>query len=103
MSCSDCCAYTCKDFDVVAFPTVPIIAPKMSALADDAEYGRVNLLALRNPTVVNFLDRCAVSIPINAPGEAPVGLNLMGETNADHRLISIAKSIETVFPSGNGA
>lgn len=81
-------------FDVVIFPTVPMIAPKMSELEDDADYGRLNLLSLRNPTVANFLDRCAVSIPINREGEAPVGLNLMGETNGDARLLSIAKSME---------
>jgi len=83
-----------QDFDVVAFPTVPIIAPKISEVAGEAEYGRLNLLALRNPTVANFLDRCAISIPVNAPGEAPVGLNLMGETNADRHLISVSKSVE---------
>ncbi len=84
-------------FDVVIFPTVPIIAPKISELEDENEYGRLNLLALRNPTVANFLDRCAVSIPINALGEAPVGLNLMGETNDDARLLAIAKSMEELI------
>ena len=31
------------------FPTVPMIAPRLSELADDSEYARMNVLALRNP------------------------------------------------------
>lgn len=65
-----CANIQTQDFDVITFPTVPIIAPKISEVASEAEYGRLNLLTLRNPIVANFLDRCAISIPVNAPGEA---------------------------------
>ena len=40
----------------------------------DEEFFRVNALLLRNPSVVNMLDGCAISIPCHAPGELPVGL-----------------------------
>lgn len=81
-------------FDALIFPTTPITAPRLADMADEAEYGRLNLLALRNPTVANFLDRCAITIPISTPGSAPVGLMLMGATMSDQKLFSIARLIE---------
>ncbi len=87
----------CSPFDALILPTVPIVAPTIGELADDQEYGRVNLLMLRNPTVVNFLDGCAISIPCHVPGEAPVGLMLVGRHGADHRLFSIALAMEKLL------
>lgn len=86
-------------YDVVVFPTVPIIAPTFQELEDDENYNRLNLLALRNPMITNYLDRCAISIPIHEQGSAPVGLMLMGETADDRRLLSIGKSIEKILSS----
>ncbi len=86
-----------EGFEAVLMPTVPIIPPLLACFDDEAEYGRLNLLTLRNPTVGNFLDRCAISLPIHAAGEAPVGLMLMGETLCDDRLLSTAKAVEGVF------
>ena len=83
-------------YDAVVMPTVPIIAPLISEVATDASYGRLNLLLLRNPTVANFLDRCAISIPCHRPGDAPVGLGLMGEHGADRRLLAVAQAVETI-------
>jgi aspartyl-tRNA(Asn)/glutamyl-tRNA(Gln) amidotransferase subunit A len=83
-----------RDFDCVVLPTVPIVAPKISDLDDEREYNRVNMLVLRNTAFGNFLDRCAISIPCQRPGEAPVGLMLMGETMGDARLFRIAAAVE---------
>ena len=87
-------------FDAVVMPTVPIVPPTFDELEDDTEYGRINLLALRNPTVGNFLDRCAISLPISDPNAAPVGLMLMGETMSDRALFSIAASVAQLFKPG---
>ncbi len=84
-------------FDVVAMPTCPIVPPRIDALADDADYTRVNALALRNTSLGNFLDRCAISIPAHRPGDAPVGLMLMGETSGDRRLFGVAAAVEAVL------
>jgi aspartyl-tRNA(Asn)/glutamyl-tRNA(Gln) amidotransferase subunit A len=84
-------------FDAVAMPTAPITPPRIDALTDDAEYSRVNALALRNPSLANFLDRCSISLPAHRRGEAPVGFMLMGETGGDARLFAIAAAIETVL------
>lgn len=88
-------------FDAVVMPTAPMIAPTFQEVADDDAYGHINLLMLRNPTVANFLDRCAISIPCHVPGEAPVGFMLMGENGADRRLLAMAAAIEAVTaPAG---
>ena len=84
-------------FDALAMPTVALTAPPIAALADDREYGRVNLAILRNPSVVNFLDRCALTLPCHRPGEAPVGFSLMGEHLGDRRLIGIGLACEAVL------
>lgn len=81
-------------FDAVAMPTTPILPPRIDALDDDAEYLRTNGLVLRNPSLANFLDRCSISIPVHRPGDASVGLMLMGETGGDARLFAIAAGIE---------
>lgn len=85
-------------YDAVVLPTVPVVAPSIASLqADSAEYGRVNMLVLRNPAIGNFLDRCAISLPCHAAGEAPVGLMLMGETMGDKRLFAAAAAVEAAL------
>jgi aspartyl-tRNA(Asn)/glutamyl-tRNA(Gln) amidotransferase subunit A len=81
-------------FDALVMPTTPIVAPAIAALDDEDAYFRANGLVLRNPAVANFLDRCACSVPCHAPGMAPVGLMLMGETGADRRLLALAAAVE---------
>jgi len=49
---------------------------------------------LRNPTIANMLDQCAISLPCHAPGDAPVGLMLIGKHGQDRRLLQIAADIE---------
>lgn len=84
-------------FDAVLMPTVAIEAPLIvDCDADEAYFGQVNLLALRNTTVANFLDCCAISLPI--PGEGlPVGLMLMGRTLADRPLFAAARTVEAAL------
>jgi len=63
---------------------------------------RLNLLLLRNPSVFNFLDGCAISIPIQTAGEAPVGLMLAAPGGRDRQLLSVAMAAEGVV-SGRGS
>ena len=84
-------------FDALILPTVPIVAPTIRELDQEADYNRINLLILRNSAVGNLLDRCAISLPIHRHGDAPVGLMLMGETMGDARLFAIAASVEAVM------
>ncbi len=82
-------------FDVIAMPTVPIVAPLTADLErDDELYHRINLLALRNSALINFLDGCALSLPCHREGDAPVGLMLARFGNADDIVLGIGDAIE---------
>lgn len=83
------------DHDLLILPTVPVVAPKIADLAQsDEAYFRANGLILRNPTLINFLDGCAISLPCHRAGEAPVGLSLAGVGGQDRRLLSVALAVE---------
>ncbi|TAL84628.1 MAG: amidase [Candidimonas sp.] len=85
-------------FDVIAMPTVPIIAPPIESLEkDDDVFTRTNLLMLRNPTLINMMDGCAISLPMHAIGQAPAGLMLAKVGGEDDRLFAIAAAVETTF------
>jgi aspartyl-tRNA(Asn)/glutamyl-tRNA(Gln) amidotransferase subunit A len=81
--------------DALLCPTIAITAPAIAPLErDDDLYVKTNLAVLRNTTAFNFLDRCAVSLPIHRPGSAPVGLMVVGEAMADRQLLGIAAALE---------
>jgi aspartyl-tRNA(Asn)/glutamyl-tRNA(Gln) amidotransferase subunit A len=87
-------------FDALVMPTVPIVAPSLASLEAEEQFRTVNLLVLRNTTIANVLDRCAISIPCHRGGDAPVGLMLVGEHGGDRRLFSIAAAIEQIVSPG---
>ncbi len=78
-------------------PTVPIVAPRIADLAEEAAYGATNLLILRNSTLINFLDGCAASLPCHRPGEAPVGLMVAGAGGQDRRILAVGLAIEATL------
>lgn len=82
-------------FDGWLMPTVPLVAPPLSELLQSEErYFQVNALLLRNPSIVNFLDGCALSLPCHSPGMAPVGLSLAGLHGTDTALLNWGLAIE---------
>lgn len=83
-------------YDAVLMPTTPILPPPIEGLTEDADFQRVNLLALRNPTFINIIDGCALSLPINRDNKAPVGLMIAGPANTDRDILSIALAIEAL-------
>ncbi|HTU50183.1 MAG TPA: amidase [Acidobacteriaceae bacterium] len=86
------------DVDVWLLPTVPRIAPLIAdVVSNDAAYFEANAAMLRNTSIVNFLDGCALSIPCHLPGEAPVGLMLAAPGDRDHELFRIGAAIEAAL------
>src|SRR5688572_27905693 len=62
-------------FDALLSPTVPIVAPEIEPLlANDDRFFAVNGQLLRNPSAINLLDGCALSLPCHGADEFPVGL-----------------------------
>ncbi|HBF31606.1 amidase [Rhizobium sp.] len=87
-----------QPFDVLAMPTVPMVAPAITALDGDNElFTRVNLAMLRNPTLINMMDGCSVSIPMHRQGDAPAGLMLSTIGGHDATLFSNASAIENAL------
>ncbi|MDT4836034.1 2-amino-5-chloromuconic acid deaminase [compost metagenome] len=85
-------------FDAVVSPTVPITAPSIASVAPgaerDDEFFRVNALLLRNPSIVNMLDGCAISLPCHVAGELPVGLMLWHGAMHDDAVLAMALQAE---------
>lgn len=85
-------------YDALIMPTVPLVAPPIAELeASDEVYFRINGLMLRNPSAINYLDGCAISLPCHAAGTLPVGLTLAGPAMADARLLSVARAVEAAL------
>ena len=87
--------------DTLLMPTVPVVAPPIAALRESDElYGTTNLLLLRNPTLINFFDGCALSLPCQPRGEAPVGLMLAAPGGHDARLLTLGRAVEEALAEG---
>ena len=91
---------TASGYDALIMPTVPITPPLIAELeASDEEYFRANGLMLRNPTFINFLDGCALSIPCHQIGSAPVGLMVAGTAMTDKKILAIGRVVESCLSS----
>jgi amidase/aspartyl-tRNA(Asn)/glutamyl-tRNA(Gln) amidotransferase subunit A len=81
--------------DAFICPTVPIVAPPLQPLIDDDEaFFATNALLLRNPSVVNYLDGCALSLPCQASDELPVGLMVWAPALQDDTVLDVSLAIE---------
>jgi aspartyl-tRNA(Asn)/glutamyl-tRNA(Gln) amidotransferase subunit A len=87
------------DFDALLLPTVPMLAPFTDALSEAGAFMRANLLLLRNPSVFNFFDLPALSLPVPTGDGLPVGLMLVGRRNADRELLAIGAAVEALLAS----
>lgn len=84
------------DFDALLWPTVPIVAPRIADLVtDDAAYWRANALMLRNSTIANLADACAISVPCAAA--PPTGLTLAAAAGHDDHLLATAAAVEAAL------
>jgi len=84
--------------DALLTPTVPIVAPALAPLVnDDSAFFAANALVLRNPSVVNFLDGCALSVPCHDEGELPVGLMVWSSAGRDDAVLDAGSAIEAAL------
>jgi Asp-tRNA(Asn)/Glu-tRNA(Gln) amidotransferase A subunit family amidase len=93
------------DYDAVLSPTVPMVAPPIAGVAPGAErdeaFFRTNALLLRNTSVVNMLDGCALSLPCHAPDELPVGLMAWHGAMRDDTILNLSLQIERLLSSAS--
>jgi aspartyl-tRNA(Asn)/glutamyl-tRNA(Gln) amidotransferase subunit A len=84
-----------RSYDAILLPTTPRIAPRIADLIEsDEAYFEANAAMLRNPSVFNFLDGAALSIPCHLPGRLPVGLMAAGPSMSDRKILSVGKTLE---------
>jgi aspartyl-tRNA(Asn)/glutamyl-tRNA(Gln) amidotransferase subunit A len=87
-----------RGFDAVLMPTTPDTAPTIAEVtASDESYFRFNGRMLRNPSLVNLFDGCALSIPCHRPGDAPVGLMFAGTQGQDAHVLALGLAIEKLL------
>jgi aspartyl-tRNA(Asn)/glutamyl-tRNA(Gln) amidotransferase subunit A len=86
-----------KPYDALVLPTTANTPPRISDMADDRNFSKANLLALRNCTLINMIDGCAISLPVHREGEVPVGLMLAAAGGSDRRIFELAAGMEDVI------
>ena len=84
-------------YDAFAMPTCANTPPAIAALADDKAYAKANVLSLRNCTLINLMDGCAISLPCHREGEAPVGFMLAAAAGSDRRIFEMAAAVEAAI------
>ena len=84
-------------YDALVLPTTANTPPVIADLADDQAFTTQNLRALRNCTLINMLDGCAISLPAHREGEVPVGLMLAAAGGADRRIFELAAGMENII------
>ena len=98
VNAGDVGAQGAQPFDAFVCPTVPVVAPPLQPLLDDeAAFFAANALLLRNPSVVNHLDGCAITLPCHGADELPVGLMLFAPGLHDDALLDAALAVEHVI------
>jgi aspartyl-tRNA(Asn)/glutamyl-tRNA(Gln) amidotransferase subunit A len=84
-------------YDALVLPTTANTPPKIADLADDKAFAVENSRALRNCTLINMLDGCAISLPAHRDGEVPVGLMLASSGGSDRRIFELAAGMEDLI------
>lgn len=93
----DAAAAQTHKFDALVMPTCPIVAPSIASVTELDAWQDVHRRLLYPNAIANVLDRCALTLPLQPIGEAPVGLTIMGEAMADRTVLEIGESIERVL------
>ena len=92
-----------QGFDAALSPTLPIHGPTLASVAPGAErdeaFFAANALLLRNTSVVNMLDGCALSLPMHLAGELPSSMMVWQGPMKDDDVLNISLAIETALRS----
>jgi aspartyl-tRNA(Asn)/glutamyl-tRNA(Gln) amidotransferase subunit A len=84
--------------DALIMPTTAIVAPTIAEVADPKIFSARNAAVLRNTSIINFFDLCAITLPLpGVSGTMPVGLMLVARNGQDRRLFEIAAAVEILL------
>lgn len=90
-------------YDAVVMPTTANTPPTIEAMKDDNAFTAENVRALRNPTFINMIDGCSISLPMHQTGEPPCGLMLSAAGGNDRKLFEMAAGIEPLLRGGHAS
>ena len=84
-------------YDALLMPTTANTPPRIADLADDKAFTAANQRSLRNCSLINMIDGCAISLPAHREGEVPVGLMLASSGGSDRRIFELAAGMEAAI------
>jgi amidase/aspartyl-tRNA(Asn)/glutamyl-tRNA(Gln) amidotransferase subunit A len=88
-------------YDAALSPTTPIHGPSLDSVAPGAErdeaFFLANGLLLRNTSLVNMLDGCALSLPMHQVGELPSSMMVWQGPMQDDSVLNISLLIESAL------
>ncbi|MDP2697354.1 amidase [Thalassospira sp.] len=77
--------------DILLAPTLQMMAP---TIADtEADFDRLNAAMLRNTSLLNLADACAISLPVGLSGGNPGAIMLAAPHGGDQTLLAAAQRI----------
>ena len=84
---------------VLAMPTTPITAPEVAPLAADVDdFHKVNLMALRNTMLGNFLGLCGLAMPSGRDGRnLPTSILFSAPRGRDDALLGLGLEIDRLL------
>ena len=82
--------------DALIYPTTPLVATAAADVGTFEASAAWNLRAGSLTRPGNFFGQCGVSIPVEARGALPVGLQLVGNPNDDLHLLAVARTVEAI-------
>ena len=86
-----------EPYDALVMPTTANTPPRIADLADDKAFTIENLRSLRNCSLINMIDGCAISLPAHRESEVPVGLMLAASGGSDRRIFELAAGMEAAI------
>jgi len=87
-------------FDALLGPTVAIVPPPLSELAEERRYFEVNRLCLKNTQLFNFFSGPAVSVPVRE--RSPIAAMIATAPHREELALQIALEVERLRPLRSG-
>ena len=84
-------------YDALVMPTTANTPPASPISPTTRPSPRKTCASLRNCTLINMIDGCAISLPAHREGEVPVGLMLAAAGGSDRRIFELAAGMESVI------
>ncbi len=84
------------DVDALLYPTAPLVPCPVREVSTLDSALAWNLRSGRLTRPANFFGQCGTSLPVQAPGELPVGLQVICTPGADGRLLAISHALENI-------